>query len=286
MFTNLDTESSTRMKSTTVIKPVQGWQLADLREVWEYKELLGFFIWRDIVVRYKQTVLGTAWALVQPLVTTIIWSVIFGYMLDLGGKLNDIPYPVFVLAGLLPWNIFSGGLAGSSSSVLSGGGILTKIYFPRLIFPIASVGVNLVNFVISFVMLLVLMLCYGIIPGPQILLLPVVVFLILMTTLSLGIGLAAAMVLYRDVRYLSPFALQMMLYLTPVIYPVTIIPERFRWVISLNPMTGLIDAFRWTLYGKPFSWGSLGISMAMMAIAFTLSSIIFRRADSKFADII
>jgi len=276
---------------STVIEPPSGWQLINLREFWQYRELLFFLTWRDIKVRYKQTVLGAAWTLLQPLVTMTVFTFVFGHVLGIDKQIEDVPYPIFVLSGLLAWNLFSGGLSTSSSSVLQSSNVLTKIYFPRLLIPIASIGVNLVNLVISLVVLLVFMLIYiaggeQFNTGPALLLLPLVIVGITLTTLSIGIGLSAVMVTYRDVRHIAPFIVQIMLYLTPVIYDVTIVPEGFRWLLVLNPMTGMIGAFRYCLLGRQFDPSALLVSVVITAVLFVASTLVFRRAEATFADVI
>ncbi|MCA9117454.1 MAG: ABC transporter permease, partial [Planctomycetaceae bacterium] len=235
----------------TVIERRSGWRALDLGDLWRYRELLYFFTWRDVKVKYKQTVLGVAWTVLQPVVTMIIFTVIFGRLVGLDQNTGAVPYPVFVFAGLLPWTLFAQALGGSGNSVLASSGIITKIYFPRLLIPVASIGASLVDFATSFVVLLVLMAAYGVLPGVEVLLLPPLLLLLLMAALAVGIVSSALSVRYRDFRYLIPFAVQTLLYLTPVIYPVTIIPDRFRWLIAINPMTGVIDGFRYALLGQP-----------------------------------
>lgn len=270
----------------TLIEARSSWQALNLNEIWRYRELLFFFAWRDVKIKYKQTVLGVAWTVLQPLTTMIVMTVLFGRLVGLEGQTGGIPYPVFVFAGLLPWNLFAECLGGASNSVVNSGHIITKIYFPRLLVPIAAVGANLVNFAISLTVLLGLMLYYQVVPGPELLLLPILLGLLVMASLSVGILLSALNVAYRDVRHMVPFIVQMGMFLTPVIYPVSIIPESYRWLLALNPMAGIVSGFRYCLLGQPVEWGIVLISALTIMAAFMVSIFVFRRIESRFADII
>jgi lipopolysaccharide transport system permease protein len=274
-------------KPLTIIEPPHGGMLLDLREVWKYRELLCILTMRDVTVRYKQTVVGAAWAILQPLATMIVFSVFFGRLVNLTEETGVIPYPIFVFAGLLPWNLFSGTLQAASSSVLHNGAVLTKVYFPRILFPLASAGVNLTNFLVSILILIGLMFWYRSVPGPAVLLLPLFTIWALLTALSVAIGLAALVISYRDVNHIVPFLAQLWLYMTPVIYPADIIPEEYRWLLAFNPMTGVIEAFRYCLIGnEPFPWLTLAASALITLTMLVISLAYFNRTEDRFADII
>jgi len=267
-----------------IIEPRPGWHLIDFKELWRYRELLYFLTWRDVKVRYKQTVLGILWAFIQPFLTMVVFSVIFGRLSKMDSE--GFPYPIFVYAGLLPWQFFAGSLSRSSQSVVGGANIFTKVYFPRLILPMASVGAALVDFAISFVILVGLMLYYGIVPTvATIMVIPLVLFTIF-TALGIGAFLSALNVAYRDFRYVIPFMVQIWMFATPVIYPVKIVPQSWQWLLSLNPMSGIVDAYRSAILGKPFEWGNLSISMAVATVGFVLGLLYFRRLERQFADIV
>lgn len=216
--------------------------------MWAYRELLFFLVWRDVKVRYKQTALGVLWILLQPVLSTVVFTVLFGILLNVPS--DGVPYPVFALAGLLPWNYFAGSLTRSSQSLVGSANLITKVYFPRLIIPISGVASGLVDFVVAFGVLAVLMVVYGIVPGAALLYLPGFLLLALITALGFGLWLSALNVRYRDINYLVPFLVQIWMYVTPVIYGSSLVPERFRWLLGLNPMTGVVEGFRWALLGN------------------------------------
>jgi lipopolysaccharide transport system permease protein len=256
-----------------------------LRDLWRYRELLYFLAWRDVKVRYKQTALGAAWAILQPLLAMVIFSVIFGTFAGLPS--DGIPYPVFTFAALLPWQLFSYALTQSSTSLVNDKNLITKVYFPRLVIPLSSVMAGLIDFAIAFVLLVVMLLLYRIPPTARMLTLPFFVIFALTTALAAGLWLSALNVKYRDVRYTLPFLSQVWLYLTPVAYSSGIIPERWRMLYSLNPMTGVVEGFRWALLGT----GSLAGSMVLVSIVMVLlllfgGLVYFRRMEDDFADII
>jgi lipopolysaccharide transport system permease protein len=269
-----------------VIKPKKGWVDIGLKELWLYRELIYFFAWREIKVRYKQTVLGVLWAILQPLITTVVFTIFFGRFARMPS--DGIPYPIFVYAGLLLWNYFSFGLSHSSSSMIENADIVQKIYFPRLIIPISSCLVGLVDFFISSFILLGLMLYYSY--TPQLKGILCALFLILITFLSsLGLGsfLAALNVKYRDVRYIVPFFIQLAMFLTPVIYPISIAGDRFRWILALNPMSGVIESFRKLILGTGnIDWQVLSVSCAAGIALFVFGISFFRQTERYFADII
>jgi lipopolysaccharide transport system permease protein len=268
----------------TLIEPKRGWMAINFRELWDYYELLYFLVWRDIKVRYKQTVLGAAWAVIQPLLSMAIFSIIFGHFAKIPS--DGVPYPIFVYAGLLPWTFFANAVGSSSVSVIGQANIIKKIYFPRLYIPIASIGVGLVDFAVSFLVYVGIMLWYMHLPGLSVLLLPVLLLLTVMLAAGVGLLLASVTVVYRDFRHVIPFMMQAWMYATPVVYPVAILPEKYRWVMALNPMAGVIGGFRSSLLDQPIDWLSLGISGVIATGLFAFGLYNFRRAERRFADIV
>jgi lipopolysaccharide transport system permease protein len=267
------------------IEPPQGWQVLDLREIWKYRELLYFLAWRDIRVRYKQTVIGAAWAILQPFLTMVVFSVIFGQLV--GMPTGGLPYPIFFYTALLPWTFFAGALTRSSNSLLFDANLIAKVYFPRLILPFASVLSLLVDLGIAFVILLGMMLFYGIYPGPSLLMLPLFLMLAFLTAFGVGLWLSAFNVKYRDIAYVIPFLIQFWLFITPVAYPSTLIPERWRFLYLLNPMAGVTEGFRWALLGQQNIPGSLLIlSSSIVLVIFISGLFFFRRMEYEFADVI
>lgn len=269
---------------TLVIEPPRGWLRVNWRELWLYRELLFFLSWRDVTVRYKQAVLGVAWALIQPLLRLVIFSFIFGRVARLDSE--GFPYPIFLYAGMLPWQFFSEALNRSSGSVIGSSTLITRVYFPRLIIPLSSIGSCLADFLISFAILGGLMVYYGVLPGWGLLALPPLILAVMLAALGVGIFLSAMTVAFRDFKYVVPFALQIWMYLTPVVYPVRAIPERWRWLLALNPMTGIVDGFRSALLGKPWDPGNLAASGLVTLAVLVFSLYFFRRLESRFADII
>ncbi len=274
---------------TIVIEPKRGLAALKLGDVWEYRELLYFLVWRDVKVRYKQTVLGVLWVVLQPLISMAIFTVLFGVLLKV--PTGDAPYPVFAYAGLLPWSYFSSALTRSSASVVGSAHLISKVYFPRLIIPLAAVLACLVDFAVSFVVLLVVMLFYGILPTAAVLVLPALVLLAMITALGFGVWLSALNVRYRDVGYLVPFLVQIWMYLTPVVYGSSIVPERFRFLLSLNPMTGVVEGFRWALLGQSFGDGHfslplLAISTGIAVLVLVSGAFYYRTTERDFADVI
>jgi len=274
--------------STILIRPTRGLASLGLRAVWEYRELLFFLVWRDVKVRYKQTALGVLWVILQPLVSMAIFTVLFGVLLKVPS--GDAPYPVFAFAGLLPWNYFSQSLTRASTSLVQSSHLITKIYFPRLVIPLSGVFSSLVDFAISFVVLFVLMLLYGVTPTARMLLLPVLLLLALVTALGFGLWLSALNVKYRDVGYLVPFLIQIWMYLTPVVYGSALIPERYRFLLSLNPMTGVVEGFRWALLGGELesylSAPLLALSVGIALVVLVSGALFFRTTERSFADVV
>lgn len=269
----------------TYLKPAKGWLSIDFKELWRYRELIYFLTWRDIKVRYKQAVLGIAWAVLQPLMTMVIFTVIFGTLL--GTPSQGIPYPLFSLSALLPWQLFASALQRSSTSLVGNANLLTKIYFPRLAIPLASIFAALVDFLISFVVLIGVMVYYHYMPGWNALWLPLLVLLALLTALAVGLWLSALNVQYRDIQQIVPFLIQVWMYASPIVYPIDTIPEGiWRWLYSLNPMVGVIQGFRWALLGGTPPDLTLVISVAMVLILLVSGLYYFRRMEKIFADIV
>jgi len=272
----------------TVIAAKRGWQAVDFRELWRYRELFFFLIWRDIKVRYKQTVLGIAWAIVQPVMQMVIFSVIFG-MFIFGRMRNNplgaTPYPLWVFAGLLPWGLFSQAVSQAGLSTITEAPLLKKVYFPRLIAPISRTGTAAVDFLLGFLVYAAMMVFYRHAPGLELLLLPALLLLTIMAALGVSFILAAVAVAYRDVRALVPFILQLWMFATPVVYPASVVPERYHWILSINPMAGIVAAYRWALVGEPMDWMSLGIGSLVAASIFVFGLYYFRRAERRFADV-
>ena len=268
----------------TIIRPTSGWKKIDLAELWQYRELLLAFCMRDIKVRYKQTVLGATWAILQPLVTMVIFTVIFGRLAKIPSDGYD--YQVFVYAGLLPWMFFANTVSTSSGSLVGSAHMVSKIYFPRLVVPLSSVGSGLVDFLVSTVILLLLMLVYQVDWTWRLTLAPFFLLGVMLTALGIGTALSALTVSYRDFRYVVPFMVQIWMYLTPVVYPVSFIPERWQWLLFLNPMSGYIDGFRSVFLGKPFDVTAILFSVVITAVVFVFGLRYFRKVEQRFADII
>jgi len=268
------------------IEPSKGWVSLKLRELWEYRELLYFLTWRDIKVRYKQTVLGAAWAIIQPVFTMLVFSLFFGRLAKVPS--DGIPYPIFSYAALVPWTFFANGLSHSSDSLVSSSNLIKKVYFPRLVVPISSVVSGIVDFLLAFAVLLVLMTGYHIFPTSNILWLPLLLLLGFITALGVGLWLSAMNVQFRDVRYVVPFLIQFWLFATPIAYPSSLLSEPWRTLYGLNPMVGVVEGFRWALLGTATatSWPLLGVS-ALMALGLLISgAFYFRRMEKSFADVV
>jgi len=270
---------------TVVIQPSKGLFHLDLRAVWQHRELVYFLVWRDIKVRYKQTAIGAAWAILQPLMTMAIFTVIFSYFAKIPS--DGLPYPVFAYAALLPWNYFSQAMTRSGNSLVGNAQLITKVYFPRLIIPLASVVTPAVDLLVSFVPLLGLMIWYGISPTRGVLVLPLFLLLALVTALSVGLWLSPINVRYHDVGYVIPFLTQFWMYASPVVYPVSLVPERWRLLYSLNPMAGVIEGFRWALLGKQGPDFSVMAVSAAVVVGLLFGGIAyFNRMGRTFADVI
>jgi lipopolysaccharide transport system permease protein len=271
--------------TTLRIAPSKGWVSLRLHELWEYRELLYFLIWRDIKVRYKQTALGASWAIIQPVFTMLVFSLFFGHL----GKIpsDGIPYPIFSFAALVPWTFFANGLGQSSNSLVGNANLITKIYFPRLIVPLASVFSGIVDFLLAFVVLLGMMLYYGLVPTLNVLWLPLFVLLALVTSLGVGLWFSALNVEYRDVRYVVPFITQFWLFATPIAYPSSLLSQPWRTVYGLNPMVGVVEGFRWALLGTNTAPGPIiAVSSAAALVILVTGAFYFRRMEKTFADIV
>jgi lipopolysaccharide transport system permease protein len=266
------------------IEADRGWASLQLRELWEYRELLYFLIWRDVKVRYKQTVIGIGWAFIQPFLTMVVFSVIFGQLANLPS--DGIPYPIFSFAALVPWGFFSRGLTGASNSMLGNAGMIKKVYFPRLILPIADVASGIGDFLVSFLTLLGLMLYFGIAPTINVVWLPLLLLLAFVTALGVGLWLSALNVQFRDVRYVVPFLMQFWMYATPVAYSSSLIPDQWKLLYSINPMVGVIEGFRWALLGTDTAPGPMILVSSTVAIVLLISgALFFRRMEKTFADV-
>lgn len=269
----------------TVIRPARGWVSLDLRELWHYRELLYFLVWRDVKVRYKQTVLGAAWAILQPVATMVVFTLFFGRLA--GVPSDGIPYPLFSLAALVPWTFFSTGLVQSSNSLVGSQQLITKVYFPRLAIPIASVLAGVVDFALAFVVLVGVMFAYKTVPGVRVVWIVPLLTLAFATALGVGLWLAALHVRYRDVRYVLPFFVQLWLLATPVAYPSSLLAEPWRTLYGINPMVGVVEGFRWALLGTATPPGPAVAVSTLVAVALLLGGVVyFRRTERTFADVI
>ena len=265
----------------------RGWAALDLRELWKYHELLYFLTWRDILVRYKQAVLGVSWAILQPFLTMVVFTVVFNQALHIQSPSASVPYPVFSFAGLLPWQFFAGALSRSGVSLVGNANLLTKVYFPRLVIPISAVLAGLVDLAISFLVLIGLMAAYGIAPTWNALLLPLFIVMAFATALAVSLWLSALNVLYRDVQYIIPFLVQLWMFVSPVIYPIDKIPAgALRTAFALNPMTGVIGGFRWALLGQQFPGGYMWLSSAVVVVLLVGGLFYFKRMERVFADVV
>ena len=275
---------TTDLPERPVVRIAPGRQAFDPRELWEYRDLLYFLTWRDISVRYRQTLLGIVWAIVQPAFTVLVFTLLFGRLAKLPS--DGVPYSVFAYAGVLLWMFFSNALANSGASLVANVSLITKVYFPRILVPAASVAAGLVDLTFGYVILIGLMVYHGLPIGVGFLLIPLVI--IILTILAIGIGtwFAAMNVAYRDVRYVLSFGIQLLMFVTPIIYPLSLVPERWRFVVELNPLTGIIEAHRAILFQRPINWAPLGMSAVVTVVMLAYSIYAFRNVERKFADVI
>ena len=273
------------VSTKTVIKPSRGWVPLKLRDLWEYRELLYFLTWRDIKVRYKQTVLGAAWAIIQPVFTMVVFSLFFGRLAKIPS--DGIPYPIFAYAALVPWTFFANGLSQSSNSLVGSAELITKVYFPRLIIPVSSILSGLIDFAIAFAVFILMALYYSIYPTMSILLLPFFLLLGFTTALGVGLWLSALNVRFRDVRYIIPFLTQFWLFATPIAYPSSLLSEPWKTIYGINPMVGVVEGFRWALLGTETAPGAMIFVSSLVALCLLVSGVFyFKRVEKYFTDVI
>jgi homopolymeric O-antigen transport system permease protein len=278
-------EQSARNVNVIRIEPARGWVSLKLREFWDYRELLYFLVWRDVKVRYKQTMLGVSWAVIQPVVTMIIFSLFFGRLAKIPS--DGLPYPLFNLAGLVPWNLFANGLSSISNSLVDSSNLIKKVYFPRLAVPVGALLSGVVDFALAFVVLLALMVYYGVRPTGNVIFLPLLILLALVTCLGTGLWLSALNVQYRDVRYVVPFMIQLWLFASPIVYPSSMLSEPWRTVYGINPMVGVIEGARWALLGTNTAPGPIIVVSSVAALLLLISgAFYFRRMEKTFADVL
>jgi lipopolysaccharide transport system permease protein len=277
---------STSHQKMQLIEPARGWQLINVRELWQFRELLFFLAWRDVKVRYKQTVLGAAWAVLQPALMMVVFTIFFARMAQVPS--DDIPYPLFCYAGLVAWTFFATAISSAANSVIGSERLITKIYFPRLAIPFASVGAAAVDCLIAMVLLVLMMLFYGVPPGPGLLLVPALLGLLALAALGVGTLLAALTVYYRDFRYVVPFAIQVGMFATPAIYmhPRAGSGSWVQYFLALNPINSIITAFRAAVLGKPLAWNYVALATVLVAVLFLLGCFYFRHVEDQFADFI
>jgi lipopolysaccharide transport system permease protein len=281
------TESPAQTASLPIlhIEPSQGWFSLNLRELWDYRELLYFLVWRDVKVRYKQTAIGAAWAVLQPFLTMLIFMAVFRKFAKVPS--DGLPYPIFAYAALLPWSLFAGAVNRSSLSVVGQASVISKVYFPRLMVPVSATVSGLVDFAVAFILLIVMMVWFGIYPAWDILALPGFLLFALGTALAVGLWLSALNVKYRDVTHAVPFLIQLWMFASPIGYPLSVVPERWRLLYSLNPLAGVIEGFRWALLGKQSpDFAAIAVSGTVVAILFCTGMIYFKRMERTFADVV
>jgi lipopolysaccharide transport system permease protein len=281
---NLETSHALPEKPVVVIKPSKNWVALNLRDLWQYRDLLYILTERDVKVRYKQTILGAAWAIIQPLFTMLVFTLFFGKLAAMPS--DGIPYPLFAYAGLLPWTFFSNAVTSSGNSLVGNSNLVTKVYFPRMIIPMASVSAGLLDFIIAFGLLIILMFYYGVTVSVNLLVLPILLILTSLLAVGVGMWMSALNVKYRDIRYALPFLIQLGMFATPIIYPSSLVPEKWRWLMALNPLAGQIEAYRSAFFGLPFDWFALGISATLTIVVLIYAAYNFRRMEKSFADII
>ena len=268
----------------STIEPSRSWKIFDLHELWAYRELLFFLTWRDLRVRYKQAVLGMGWVVLQPLMMTLVFTVFLGVIVRVPS--DNVPYPLFAYSGLLLWTFFSGAISGGGNSLVGNAHLITKVYFPRLLVPLASILARVVDLLVALVMLIGLMIYFRVGVSIGLLMVPVVIFLLALLTLGLGMWTSALNVKYRDISLALPVFIQLWMFVSPVVYPLSLVPQRWRLVYSLNPLVGIIEGFRAALFGKSFNWPALGISAIVILALLLYAGYVFKRHEKTFADII
>jgi lipopolysaccharide transport system permease protein len=290
-MSEMSLQTKSQQEEVLYLKATSGWSAINLSELWRYRELIYFLIWRDIKVRYKQTVLGAAWAIIQPFFTMVVFTIFFGRLAKVPS--DNVPYPIFSYTALLPWGMFTKALSDAGRSMISNRAMITKVYFPRLVIPLSSVLSGVVDFSIAFVVLLGMMVYYNLVPGSEyrihityaVWLLPLFILLALITALGVGLWLSALNVIYRDINYITPFLTQFWLFITPIAYPSSLIPEKWRLIYALNPMTGVVEGFRWALLGTETAPGPmLAVSTTIAIIVLVTGLFYFRRMERTFAD--
>ena len=267
-----------------VIQPTRNWRFVSLKDLWAYRELLFFLTWRDVKVRYKQTALGAAWAILQPLFMMIIFTIFFGRLAGVDSA--GIPYPLFALAGLVPWTFFSNAITASGNSLVGSANLISKVYFPRLIVPAAAMLAGLVDFALAFLLFCVMMVYYRVAPTIQVLFLPVLIVMTALFALGVGTWMSALNVKYRDVRFALPFLIQLWLFVSSVILPSSALPQKYRWLLMLNPMSGIIEGYRSALFGLPFDWPAIATAAVITVAVLAYAIYSFARVERSFADII
>jgi lipopolysaccharide transport system permease protein len=281
-------ETRTSRPPHLVIEPKKSWATLNLHDLWRYRELFYFLTWRDVKVRYKQTTLGAAWAIIQPVLNMLLFTVLFGKLARMPS--DNIPYPLFAFAGLLPWTFFANSITSSGNSLVGSSHLITKVYFPRMIIPSASVLAGMVDFAFAFAVMIALIVWYQVPVGVNLLMLPVLILLTSMLALGIGMWLSALNVKYRDIRYVIPFLVQFWMFATPIIYPTSMMPQNYRLILALNPMTGIIEAYRVALLGKVngahFNWVALGFSAVITIAVLVFAAYNFRRMERTFADLV
>jgi lipopolysaccharide transport system permease protein len=283
------TDQSSRMSqtnvTTTIIRPTRGWKGLNFKELWQYRELLYFLIWRDIKVRYKQSLLGAGWAIIQPLLTMIIFTVFFGQWA--GIPTDGVPQPIFYFAGILPWQFFQSGVSKAGTSLVASSNLITKIYFPRIAVPIAPIIAALLDFGLAFLILIGMMLFYGVVPTSALWTLPLFLLLAIVTAIGMGVWLAGLNVAYRDVGYVIPFLLQVWFFLSPIVYSSSIVPQKLQPYYGLNPMAGVVQGFRWAILGigRP-DWIDLSASIGVALLLLVSGILYFKRMERTFADVV
>lgn len=277
--------SATEAKPVIEIVPTRGWRAVDLGELWRYRELLQIFVWRDLKVRYRQTVLGVAWIVGQPLITMLVFTLLFNRVAKIRPD-ADVPYSLFVMSALVPWTFFSSGVTASGNSLIGSSHLISKVYFPRLLVPMAALLAGIVDMLVTLGVIAVMIVWYRTPLGLSLLVLPLTTLVCAAFALGVGLWFSALNVEYRDLRVVIPFVLQFWMYATPVVYPLSALPARYQLIARLNPMTGIVDAFRASLVGKPIEWGALAYGTAAAAVVLVSGSFYFRRMERRFADVL
>lgn len=279
-----DETNSLPEKPLVVIEPNKGWVALNFIDLWNYSDLLYVLIKRDVQIRYKQTVLGAAWAVIQPLFTMIIFTLFFGKLTEVPS--DGLPYPIFAYAALIPWTFFSNAVTNSGNSLVLNSNLITKVYFPRMVIPIAAVTAGILDLLIAFGFFVLMMFYYRIGLSVNMLMIPVLIVFVSLLAIGIGVLMSALNVKYRDVRYALPFFIQLGLFITPIIYPLSLVPEKWRWLLLLNPLAGLVEAFRDACFGRPFDWTSIVISAALTFFVLISTAYVFRKMEDNFADIV